>query len=451
MAQDFLNIKGDLKEMKKSLVLGAAALAAVAMAAPQNVDAGEVKIGGYYMFRAINANDSVAEVEGVDDKEYWAQRLQLNFDFIHDKKTKAFMRTRVMDTNVVQGADANNLKASGTIGRPVTGSAADEDLDAGNSHWDVRYAYMQTEIGGVGVKVGNMPISLNDDILIATDTSGFGAVMLSKTFGNPKKDHNTVIVADVRVREGATNIDDDVEDLYALVLAGKQGKIKYTLTGARYVGEENSTASTDLVKTNEELTDNWLAATIETGAGGNKITGTVIYETGMDGAPEEGKLEGSGYLAAVRVQRGDIKKDKMQLDAYGFWSSEDFTNITEDNMVWSKTWDMGGPGAEDLLGDWSGTAGASPSENMMGVGIGAKIKLDKKWIINPMLDYATVVEDVDGAITSSAVGGGVHVSHKINKKTTLGLTGLAVSPNDEGDGTDNQTLHFLEASLKMKF
>ena len=90
----------------------------------------------------------------------------------------------------------------------------------------------------------------------------------------------------------------------------------------------------------------------------------------------------------------------------------------------------------------------------MGIGAGVTIKA-ADWTINPMLDYAArVEEDTDNSGASdygsdSAWGGALALSHKINKATTLGITGVFVEPSN--DNLDTDTMHYLETNLKMKF
>ena len=491
--------------MKKSLVLGAAALAAVVMAAPQGSDAAEVKLGGYYMFRTIDADTTLANQNGADNARFWVHRLQLNPDFVHDQKTHAHARIRIMDSVTVQGSN-----------QTVTPS------------WDLRAAWLETEMWGVGLKVGNMPISLNDEILVSTnsDDKSFGTLMFAKTFG----DH-TLVLADVRVNEGnegnksgfsvnaptpalqttatstanvdnltsgavpvaagstfaadlqaayladnAVNVanaaadaafnaavsypgaDKDDEDLYVISAFGKFNPIDYNLTVAHFRAQNNSVVGQNTI--DGDTADNtWYALTLHSDLGAADITGTLIYESGLDNYGSATGLRamqsGDGFLTALRVKG---KAGVGKWNAYGFWATEDFTNIVNNNMKWSKTWDMGGPGASDLLSTWAGGAGgagASPSENMAGVGAGFKMKMDK-WTINPMVDYAAVVEEDyfgTGAAdnnTTSAWGGALVVSTEVNKATSLSLSGSFVDPNDE-NGANNDDLHYLEASVKMKF
>ena len=110
--------------MKKSLVLGAAALATLMMAAPQQVKAGEVKLGGYYMFRMQDTDATVKKDAATSDGiRGWNQRVQLNMDMIQDKTTHAHMVVRALDGSVVQGAD-NSIGAAGGVSGLETASTA---------------------------------------------------------------------------------------------------------------------------------------------------------------------------------------------------------------------------------------------------------------------------------------------------------------------------------------
>ncbi|MBF0463122.1 MAG: hypothetical protein HQL87_17280 [Magnetococcales bacterium] len=471
--------------MKKSLVLGAAALATLFLAAPQDSKASEVKIGGYYMFRmqdtAINPFQNPA---GIDDQRFWAQRLWLNMDFIADKTTHAHLVTRVLDSNIVQGAETqlgSNFSASGLSSVNTT--------TASSNPWSIRKAWLETEAAGVGVKVGNMPLSLNDGILVNNDDTGFGAVMLSKTFGDV-----TVALADVRVAEGnigaaynstatgasaaiaapalggtATNgSNDDNVDLYVLALFGKVSQVNYGVTGA-YLKTGDSSGVFDAWKpgafwsgtsdaatigtVGHSISDGWLALTLNSVLGGVDVTGTGIWETGMSGVNPATlvgttastitgkKLDGSGGLFALRL-KGNLPgvAQGATWNAYGSYASADFTNITSNYPKWSQTWDMEGAANRDLLMTWAAAAGASPTENMRTIGVGLTIPV-QNWTINPMLDYAHVNDDsIAGGgktdfRTTSAWGGGVQLLTKLNPATTLSITGLIVDPNDTGNGS----------------
>ena len=457
--------------MKKSLVLGAAALAAVMMAVPEQSEASEIKVGGYYMFRVQDQDNIVTDIAGEDDISRYVHRLQLNADFIHDKKTHAHIQTRILDSQDVEGLNAT--------------SGAD---------WSVRSVWLETEMWGVGLKVGQMPLSLNDNILISTQSTakGFGTLMLSKNFGNV-----TVLLGNVKVDEGNASeesvnddkgyfydsdgdgdintgtvvqstygADEDDIDLYFLSLLGKASQVDYNVTAAYWDSGDDATFTTDDNGTQKSYTSGsyhnvipgqdvnnvWLALTLQGNLGGVTATGTAIYEDGFDGA---GNDEEDGSLFALRLKG---KAPIGEWNAYGFWADENFDNIVNHDMKWSKAWDMGGTGSKDLLNTWAKNAtgmSASDSENMAGVGAGLKIKAGA-WTINPQLDYASVDEDAAG-YSDSAWGGTLALSTKINKATSLSLTGVYVDPDDGDDngdtagGNEFDSMHYLEASVKMKF
>jgi len=519
--------------MKKSLVLGAAALATLVMAAPQ-AKAGEVKIGGYYMFRMQDADATVAkDAAGVDGIRGWQQRVQLNMDFIQDKATHAHMVVRALDGKIVQGADGS-VTNGGTGGVSYASNAGATGAGpAGDANdWNIRKAWLETEAFGVGVKVGNMPIALNDNILVNNDDTGFGAIMLSKTFGDV-----TAVLADVKINEGnigaqssastvpgfvgtSTNgfgsNSDDI-DLYVVALLGKVNNINYGISGAYAdIGKDSALVNVNpsfvagalassndgvsLGKPGQSMDDGWLALTLNTVIGGVEITGTGIWETGMNGVnqnalsapvgtaatiagaaaatPAAGAVSGtadkskiaakrldkSGGLAAVRL-KGDLPNmaQGSAWNAYAMYSTEGFTPVTGRNPVWSKTWDMSGPGSQDLMRAWAAAAGTDPEANMMAVGAGLTFVPAVNWTINPMIDFAKVNKDDTLTAgkkdyrTSSAWGGGVEVAHKLNPATTVAVTGLYVDPNDNGNNTTfggataTDKMHVIEATLKMTF
>ncbi|MBF0624755.1 MAG: hypothetical protein HQL82_08095 [Magnetococcales bacterium] len=467
--------------MRKSFVLGAAALAAMAVA-PSIADAGEVKMGGYYMFRMINSDDTPQKDTNTtalsDDANYWAHRLQLNMDFIASPKTHAHMVTRVIDSVPVEGADS--ALADGSSVTTANAAAAD-------TLWDIRQAWLETEAWGVGLKVGNMPISLHDNILVGVDTTSFGTIMLSKSFGDI-----TLVAANVRVDENVTGnggkistvaagglagggSDDDDEDVYVLSLLGKAANINYQATVAYYDAGKYSTTSTLTTSgTGQDSDDLWLGLTVGGDFGGVDLTGTVLYEGGADNISTtasawQKQLEGDDFLVALRAKG---KTGFGGWNAYGFYAGEDFNSITAGNAAWSPTWDEGGPGAEDLFttlfagNDDAVLAAQSNSDmtrNMWGIGAGLSINAGG-WNIAPSLDYASVVEDIvqynGGAANSqadydSAWGGALTLSTEIDKGTTLAL-GASFADPDKGPGNnstteDPDTMHFVHASVKMKF
>ncbi|MBF0160432.1 MAG: hypothetical protein HQL58_13025, partial [Magnetococcales bacterium] len=375
------------------------------------------------------------------------------------------------------------------------------------NNWVIRQAWLETEAWGIGLKTGNMPISLNDDILVNHDTTSFGTVMLSKSFGDI-----TVVGADVRLREGdvgyqSSGVDgntrsgfaqsaligngsnDDDEDLYVLSVLGKApSNISYQVTAA-YLnlgkgGVVNSVLTS--IPGRDRLHDWWLAGTVKVPVSGIDLTGTLIYENGMGGFTSgdedisalNHQLDKSGFLAALRA------KGKLGFggwNAYGFYASKNYTNITNRNPVWSDTWDQGGPGAKDLMNlvtqnafnqSTSGNGGnggfgpsgaaASPTENAWGLGAGLTVEAGG-WKIRPMLDYVSLVEDTVNfgnsrtlARYDSAWGGSLMASTEIDKGTNLLLGATVVRPSDgpgrvAGDALDSKTMHLVQAAIKMAF
>lgn len=459
--------------MKKSFVLGAAALAAMAVA-PNLADAGEVKMGGYYMFRMIGSDDTPQKDTNTstlaDDANYWAHRLQLNMDFIASPKTHAHMVTRVIDSVPVEGADS--ALADGSSVTTANTAAAD-------TLWDIRQAWLETEAWGVGLKVGNMPISLHDSILVGVDTSSFGTIMLSKSFGDI-----TLVGANVRVDEDNTGnntaaaklsstagngSDEDDEDVYVLSLLGKASGINYQTTVAYYDAGKNSTSSTLTTGgAGMDTDDLWLGLTVGGEFGGVDLTGTVLYENGADNinvttSAWNKQLEGDDFLVALRAKG---KTGFGGWNAYGFYAGEDFNSITAGNAGWSPTWDEGGPGAEDLFTTlFAANTGTTTdmTRNMWGIGAGLSLNAGG-WTIAPSLDYASAVEDIitysNGTLNTpvdydSAWGGALTLSTDIDKGTTLAL-GASFADPDSGPGNNGtteaaDTMHFLHASVKMKF
>ncbi|MBF0341941.1 MAG: hypothetical protein HQL95_13420 [Magnetococcales bacterium] len=473
--------------MKKSILLGAAALAAIALAAPQSADAGEVKIGGYYQFRMVSTDNTPGDVAYDENAQFWAQRLQLNVDMKASEKSHAHMVTRVLDNNTVSGADY-------TLPVGTTSTAA---------NWQVRQLWLETEAWGVGVKLGSMPIAMNDGMLFDHDVTSYGTILLAKNFGGV-----TVVGADVKVAEGSgqsvsttagaaiantgtANHSD--ADFYVLSALGKYNAVDYQLTAAYLnaqtrvagftaLGVANATdpfgganglgAKTNVNQGNHDL---WLAATLGGQIEGIDLTGTLIYEAGMSNVTQDSQLENSGFMAGLRAKG---KTGFGGWNGYAFYGSKDFTAATPrgNETHWSSTWDSGGPGAQDLMaralsfsGSNSGTATANnvtvngggnatstSQSNLWGIGAGLTVNAGA-WTIKPSLDYAHVVEDnittgVAGTSTyNSALGGTLGFSTKIQENTTLDLSGTWVDPNARVSGTSESLMHYLQASVKMDF
>ncbi|MBF0191527.1 MAG: hypothetical protein HQL99_10390 [Magnetococcales bacterium] len=445
--------------MKKSILLGAAALAAVALAAPQAADAGELKIGGYYQFRATSMDNNPADAIGEESANYWAQRLQLNLDMKASDKSHAHAVVRALDSNHVDGADS-------------TVTAADAQAE-----WVIRQMWLETEAWGVGLKVGSMPIALNDGILVNHDVTSYGSILMSKNFGGV-----TVVGADVKVNEGnpamsvATANGNHMDvDLWVLSALGKFNTVDYQVTGA-YLNQETMLSAAGAAMAygaangtglklagNENISDGWLALTLGGNIQGIDVTGTAIYETGMDNVTAGSQLEDDGFMFGARAKG---KTGFGGWNAYAMYGSEDFTAVVPggDQTFWSSTWDMGGAGSVDLmksaLTGANNNSLATSQSNIWGLGAGLSVNAGA-WTIKPSLDYAQIVEERVSSNTpvanfvkyDSAWGGTLAFSTKIQEGTTLDLSGSWVDPNssDLVVGTTEDIMHYVQASVKMDF
>ncbi|HIJ83997.1 MAG TPA: hypothetical protein HPQ00_07305 [Magnetococcales bacterium] len=452
--------------MKKSLILGLSAMAAVTCASLAS--AGEVKLGGGYMGRwqVFDAN-MVDEVAPADHGEQYVHELQLNADMVASEKSHAHLRVMVLDTATIEGSD---------LGTASDGGAALNQVSVGTNlvdPWEIRQMWLETEAYGFGVKLGAMPISFNDSILVGDDTSAHGGLLLSKTFGGV-----TAVVGNLRANEDSANgasvndlnaagratkgADSDDANLWVASLFGKAGIADYNFTlsyadmgPASDFMDYLETTCTGLATCNTSDGNNlWTALTLGSKFGNINAIGTLIYENGYDlsqdgtGAEISNLWTNSGVLGAVRLN-GSLGFGEW--NAYGFSATKGFNNISNDNMVWSATWDQSGPNGIDLLSNFANGAGTntSPSENMTGVGVGLKIKAGA-WIINPMLDYAAVSESQAGDVRDSAIGGSLLLSTEIQKATTLLLETAMVSP----EGINNASVdnaYYAQAGVKVSF
>lgn len=457
--------------MKKSILLGAAALAAMTFAGP-SADAGEVKFGGYYMFRVVNADDNVTDEgsngvgAGADDMNLWSHRLQMNVDMKASEKSHAHMRVRVIDSQAVSGADVG--KRTGVLSDDNNANGTGAGATGNDLDWDIRQLWLETEAWGVGVKVGEMPLSLNDKILVNNDTTSFGSIVLAKSFGDV-----TVAGMNVRVVEAAdgsaagVNENNDDIDLYGLTVLGKMSSVNYQLTGAYlHAGEASLLNGTDSAGNADSNNDWWLALTLGGNASGVDLTGTVIYENGMDvNSRNNTQGGGDGLLLALRA-KGKVSFGGW--NAYAMYAGEDYTNIVNGDAEWSPTWDMGGTGANDLMKTAFGAnnttdtqlsnAGTNDVQNLWAIGAGLAIDASG-WTIKPYLDYANVVDDdpnETGATTAaidSAWGGSLILSTKVDTDTTLELSGNYVDPDATtgNDATAGDAMHQVLATVTMKF
>ncbi|MBF0283316.1 MAG: hypothetical protein HQL51_02550 [Magnetococcales bacterium] len=452
--------------MKKGLILGVAAVAALASGV---ASAAEVKTGGYYMFRAANYDNTTVLVDTSDATNAYFQRLQLNVDMMASAKSHAHLVTRVIDNSSVQGADQRVTNAA-SVTAPGT-------VAAGQGDWAINQLWMETEAWGVGVKAGNMPISLNDRILVNHDTLSFGGLLLSKTFGDV-----TGVLAHVKVSEEAIGgasantagmgASDDDTDLIVLSLLGKSGTVNYQATGAYMDASKDSDTAAGFARTDANSgSDNWWGAlTVGSKVAGIDLTGTAIYEAGWDNnartTAANMQADDSGWLAALRLKGA---AGVGEWNAYGFYASQGFNNIIDGEQGWSPTWDMSGPGSIDMMkliskdtAAGGGMNNAGMSQNIWGVGAGLKVKAGA-WTINPNIDYAAIVDKDPGntgAVTSdfsSMWGGTLIASTEIDTGVVFALEGGYLDPKYAANRTDatnagsDKELHFLSASMKLSF
>lgn len=448
--------------MKKSLILGAAALAAAAWA--PLADAGEVKLGGYYMGRWQAYDSNMTDETGANSTtgERYVHRLQLKTDMIASEKSHAHMVVRILDSANIEGADLGTAADGGASLTQVTNGTNVADP------WEIRQAWLETEAWGIGVKFGEMPITLNDSILVGDDTSSNGGLLLSKTFGNV-----TAVVGNIRINEDTaaggssqetTGANSDDSNLWAGSLFGKVGLADYNLTLA-YADLGKASDFMDVLETvctsqnaatcaGTDSDNLWVALTLSGKLGYVNAVATGIYEDGYDlsqdttGAKLKNLWEKSGMLGALRLSGST---GFGEWNSYGFISTQGFNNITNDNMVWSATWDQSGPGGQDLMNNFASAAGVntSPSENMSGIGLGLKVKA-AGWTINPMIDYAAVSKNSATDTLDSAFGGSLLLSTQIQKDTTLLLEAAMVDPKGINNAnTDNA--YYAQAGIKMTF
>ena len=439
--------------MKKSLILGAAAMAAL-VAVPQ-ANAADVKVGGYYMMRAVNQDTTILEDNTKDDTQGWFQRVQLNIDAKISDKTSAHLHTRILGTSdTIEGGTAVNAQDS-------------------DGAMDVKRAWMETEVMGVTVKAGNMPLSINDKLLFKDDGGSFGTILLAKSFGSV-----TVVALNVRGDEGETtgvNADSDDANIYGLSLIGKASNLSYQLTWAHLNVEDDYgytaataesygtssdgttvTATTTAATTESrsgiaDSTNNWVALTVGADMGGLKLTGTGIYETGHSQDGVSGDAADGGFMGALRVKG---KTGFGGWNAYGFYAAESFNHPVESytssrvNQGFSKTWFQGGPGGTVVMESWANN-GSGNLENVMGAGVGLNVKAGS-WSVKPAVDFATVVDDA-GIASKSAYGGSLYLTTALDKGASFSLVGIYVKPTDDSATDDIGAMQALQSEFKVAF
>jgi len=447
--------------MKKSLILGATAMAALAIA-PQ-AEAAKVKIGGHYTMRVQDTDITLTDTQGVDEEQGWFHRMQLNLDATVSDKTHAHLQFRPVD-GVMEGENTNV-----------------------NGGWNIKRVWMETEMYGVGIKAGNMPMNMHDKILYKDVGGSMAAVVVSKSFGDM-----TLLGMNVRVEEGYTsgakalkaledkfgnnaendgaNADNDEINLYGISLLGKAAKANYQVTWFHKEIDEGVATNTAGAVLGTDVDNDWAAFTLGTNLSGVKLTGTVIWESGYNfdgdtfaptGTTTLNQLNSSGVLAALRVAG---KTGFGGWKGYGFYSSEDFTHpLNEDSNSNSKNsnatgmslaWDQGNVNGRDLLKTWATNSNADQLENVWGVGVGLSVKAGS-WTISPAIDYASIVEDdVSGGVQSisdSAWGGSIVASTKLDEGTTFSLIAIGVDPSDDSITENVENMHSVQAEFKVKF
>ena len=446
--------------MKKSLVLGAAALASLVAAAPQ-AEAADVKLSGYYQIRFTDADQTLTDSAIVDEYNGWHQRVQLDLDAKISDKTSAHLHMRPLGSSDI-----------------VTGSnSSDAQDDTTNGNLDIKRAWMETEMYGVAVKAGNMPLNVNDKMLFKDDGGSFGTLLLAKSFGDI-----TVVGLQVQVYDdssnGASTSDDDEADIYGLSILGKAANVNYQLTWAHL--DVGTSGTTPVAVSIADSNNDWIALTLGTELSGINLTATGIYEAGHDQTGvTSGQLADSDFMLGLRAKG---KTGFGGWSSYAFYAGEDFnhpleTYTTNKNAQdFSPTWRRGGAGSVDLVNTWAGSASLSPvstaaattngasgyadnMQNMWGVGLGLTVKAGS-WTVNPNIDYVAIVEDMVGGVdttsSESAVAGSLIATTKLDEGTTFSLIGTYLKASDDdttADGVngDVEDMHGIQAEFKVKF
>ncbi|MBF0418405.1 MAG: hypothetical protein HQL86_09180, partial [Magnetococcales bacterium] len=120
-------------------------------------------------------------------------------------------------------------------------------------------------------------------------------------------------------------------------------------------------------------------------------------------------------------------------------------------------------GANNVAATYGNNGSVATSQsNMWGIGGGLAINAGA-WTIKPSLDYARLVEENVNVTTpdvvvnavapsyTSAWGGTLGFSTKIQEATTLDLSGTMVKPHARVGGISEDSMHYVQASVKMDF
>ena len=476
--------------MKKSLALGAAALLAVA--AIPSANAAGIEFGGYYKFQAADA-DAVTNdqnVTGADDKSGYWQRLGLNIKAQLSEKSAFHAVTRPLggNQNIEGGASFDDTGLATPNGTVTPG-------------WQFNQIWAETEAWGVGVKAGQMPIKLNDNILVNDDgDEAFGGLVLSKTF-----DGITAVAAHVKVDENVENVDQDDIDLIVMALLGKMNNIDWNLTVAHAAAGADSNFGAVGANAGSNLNSNpggandvkntWVAMTLGGKLGGVSYTWTGIWEDGYEGVSTQGADYGASVLSGTTIipEAGDPRRHQLRKagymtalrlkgtagalgwNAYGCYGTENFNSISN-RPHWSLNYASNFVDGGDLmhlaLGPNNGTTvtGGTVLANDSGVnthGAGVAIKTKAgAWTVKAGADWVRLTETnfthqqiETKANIDSAMGGFLQASTSLDKGVSLVLTGQYVSPDDNDNGNDSDStnvyqadsMHVLSASLKLAF
>ncbi|MEO5365149.1 MAG: hypothetical protein H7831_02075 [Magnetococcus sp. WYHC-3] len=419
--------------MKKGLILGAAAIAAIAVA--PTADAVEVKTSGYYKFRVYDNNPNFTSAAGGDNNRTWGNRMQINTDFTTGASS-LHLRYRPVDT-------AQLANMTGTD--PRNAAAA----------WAIKQLWLETSMWGVAVKVGDMPVKLNDSWLVSDGGNSFPTILLAKGFGDI-----TVVGAEVKVQEGAANNSDDDIDLWVLSVVGASGAYNWQVTGA--YADIGDGFNAGLPNGDENF---WLAGTLSTQFEGMKLAGTVIWESGWEnlgavvgaaaGDPDDGD-----FLLALNIG-GDASWGGWK--GYFVYAGEEFdaiNKVSADEPIITAAWDEGGPGQAMLLtralagiNYHSSVSGNAQFSNMWALGVNASLKAGG-WTITPAVDFVAAADDKKSRTIDSAFGGSLKVSTSVADDTTFSLIGVVVDASQKNAlpaGTDEELAHSLIAELNYKF
>jgi hypothetical protein len=473
--------------MKKGLILGAAALAAVTVAV-SSADASEVKFGGYYRVQGTTGDLNVADndkfvggAKADSNSTQYRHRLNIVMKMIASEKTHATLEFRPVSDTTIEG---------GSLG---DGSAANSLNANAGAGWTIQRLWLETEAAGIGIKVGEMPLNLHHSMLYDDDGGSVGALILSKTFGGV-----TVLAADVHASEtgtagtvtGAGSNEDDA-DIYALAALGKAGSINYGVTLAYLdAGRSNPIAAPSVTSTQvgetaatgmRSETDNWwLAATIAAEMGGIKFDITGIHEAGYDKFDQATtksalteQLSDSGYMFGAHMS-GSAGFGGWK--AFGWYADENYSSmINKPNWNHLHNGNVSDLMTNAMINSQTGSASAANSlgattsmaigelENTHGIGAELSIKAGN-FTIKPGIEYMAVTEDqitVNGtkyqADVDSAWGGYVIVSTQIDTGTTLSLAGAYVDPDANKtealmpNSVGIDSIHEITAEIKMAF